>query len=396
MKKLLDLGVSGKLSRTENSKTRIANLFILIGIALSLFFLLLNLVQFPNDIPKHLSLVVAIALLGGCLLLNYRQQHLAARTSLIFFISTLFTINTTLAYRGFYGEYFFLLIPLLCVLFFEKAWIHFISLGAALMLFYLPNWHLNIYEPSHFGYANVFFLFLGVFAIVRYFKKLNQHNEVLLEQQKNLEIVQAQHQMLRSQLNPHFISNAMVAMQTYLIRQDTEAAQGYLHTFSRLMRDILENSRRELVSVGEEAALLKDYLAINQARLNDTFDYAITVEEGIDHDLDSIPPMLVQPFVENALEHGLPRDGRRGQINIAFSRSEDEICITIKDNGKYNPEKHQTNKKSSISTTIIKERIRLYNQVLNQPVKLQLLDRSTVDGDNQTGTLVLLTVPLIE
>ncbi|MEM9895642.1 MAG: tetratricopeptide repeat protein, partial [Bacteroidota bacterium] len=206
------------------------------------------------------------------------------------------------------------------------------------------------------------------------------------KQRKQIEMEQ---RFLRSQLNPHFISNALVAVQSSLLEKDTAAAESYLVTFSRLMREILEHSREEFILVEDEIGLLRDYLEINQKRLKQQLAYGIKVDEGIDGSFDKIPPMMIQPFIENALEHGTPPEGRKLEINVEFQKLAKGVQVSILDNGGGISEKAVTDKRS-LSTKIIKERIALLNKTLKDDIKLRIANR--VDGVD--GVAILLSLPL--
>ena len=168
-------------------------------------------------------------------------------------------------------------------------------------------------------------VFLFVLAAIFFLYKQRETKK----QQSQIELEQ---RFLRSQLNPHFISNALVAVQSFMLKNDTETAALYLTKFSKLMREILENSRKEFIPVGEEINMLKNYLDIHKLRLG-TFDFSIELDETIDPETDTIPPMFVQPFVENAVEHGISGLTEGGKIDLIFRKEGDYISISINDNG---------------------------------------------------------------
>lgn len=215
------------------------------------------------------------------------------------------------------------------------------------------------------------------------------YQQTMSRQRKQAELEQ---RFLRSQLNPHFISNALITVQASLYDKDTEAAESYLELFARLMRKILENSREEFIPVEDEIEMVKDYLELNKRRLNDAFDYVIEVDEAIDEEMDNIPPMFIQPFVENAIEHGLKPD-ERGLITVKLSQAEESIRLEIEDNGTGILESEYKTSKRSLSTTIIKERIDLYNRSLKNKIKL-LIENRTDNSGNPDGTRVALHVPV--
>ncbi|WP_258100109.1 sensor histidine kinase [Marinoscillum pacificum] len=355
------IGTQHTTDQNEIKKIRLINLFALIGIGLSVLFLILNLIQFPDDLVKHLSLIGNLVFMLCIVGLNYKGFFTLSRVLLFAFVSFLFFYNANFAYKGFYSEYFYLLLPILGLLFFEHLAIHLISLFLAVALFYVPNLYFHVYAENSFGYANVAFLFAGIFALVRYFKRLNQKNEKLLAEQKDKELALIQSRSLREQIDSHFISNAMVTIQNFIMNNDQESANQYLTTFSRLMRSLLETSRKEMISISDEAELLEDFLKLSKARYENTFDYRIEIDEEIDPELDEIPAMFIQPFVENAVEHGKYGASNKGLIEIRFSRKDDTIEILVQDNGG-GFIKSDNSRKNSLSTTILKERLELLNK----------------------------------
>jgi len=143
---------------------------------------------------------------------------------------------------------------------------------------------------------------------------------------------------LRQQLNPHFISNAMNAIRDYIRKQEIQSSKkagSYLSDFSQLMRLFLEASRKRFTSVADEVSMLERYLRLEQLRFPGQFDYTIEVDEQIDPDMDEIPSLLLQPIVENAINHGLSALEKGGELLIRFELENDGEAIkcTISDNG---------------------------------------------------------------
>ncbi|MBE9488684.1 MAG: histidine kinase, partial [Bacteroidetes bacterium] len=139
---------------------------------------------------------------------------------------------------------------------------------------------------------------------------------------------------LRSQMNPHFIFNALNSVNSFIANNDERTANKYLSDFSLLMRAVLENSKEDFISLEKEIALLKLYTKLEHFRFKDKFDYVITVDENVTIEEFQIPPMLLQPYIENAVWHGLRYKKERGQLSITISQViKDEITITITDDG---------------------------------------------------------------
>jgi hypothetical protein len=150
----------------------------------------------------------------------------------------------------------------------------------------------------------------------------------LQQRAKELEI-----QALRSQMNPHFIFNCLNAINRFILGHETEAASDYLTKFSRLMRMIMNHSRSAYINLADEIDILRLYLDMERLRFKDAFDYRIVIADELDIDEIRIPPLLVQPFVENAVWHGLMHKEERGSLLISFSATEDLLTCVVRDNG---------------------------------------------------------------
>lgn len=207
------------------------------------------------------------------------------------------------------------------------------------------------------------------------------------EEAKSAELEQ---RFLRSQLNPHFIFNALASVQNFMLRSESQKASYYLGKFAKLIRQVLENSRTEFIPLAEEIRMLENYLLLEQLLHEKKFEFEISHDPMLDPEDISIPPMFVQPFVENAIKHGL-QPGKEGWIRVRFTQQEKFILIEVSDNGQgmlISPGKsaHQ-----SLATAIIRERIENYNQKLRADNRLQV--RSSADHDGIAGTLIQLMVP---
>jgi tetratricopeptide (TPR) repeat protein len=232
------------------------------------------------------------------------------------------------------------------------------------------------------GLVVVLFVLSAAYFIYRQRSLKSQQSQTELEQR-----------FLRSQLNPHFISNALMAVQNFMLKNETNKAASYLAKFSKLMREILENSRQEFILIEDELQMLSNFMDIHKMRMNDAFDYRIIINENIDPETDTIPPMFVQPFIENAIEHGVVNAKSDGLIELNFVKNGEYISIEIKDNGEGLVRTEQNiDDHTSLSTTIIKERMELFNKSLKNKIQLLLGDYKNEQGEIQ-GTKVELKVP---
>lgn len=206
--------------------------------------------------------------------------------------------------------------------------------------------------------------------------------------------IQAEHKMLRSQMNPHFIFNSLMAIQNFLFKNDAAKTADYLSDFASLMRLILTGSRSDRITVDEEIRITECYLSLQKMRFNNLFVYEITIDKHIDTKALTIPPMLIQPFVENAVEHGVRslEDGT-GRITVAFEQKEDSLQIEIRDNGKgigsnFAEKRHEH---VSYATQITKERIDAIEKMYKAKIEMEIVNLSKTDAEQ--GTSVKFVFP---
>jgi len=204
--------------------------------------------------------------------------------------------------------------------------------------------------------------------------------------------------LLRSQMDPHFIFNALGNIQSMILQKDTIPAVSYLNKFAKLTRQVLEQSRKETISLEEEINTLKNYIELQQLRLNNGFDYVIECDENVETDI-LIPPLLIQPFIENAVEHGLkPQENNvHGLIEIYFKEDEthQNLVCTIKDNGiglAASRKLRINDKHESLSTTITDERLsKMQKENPNAGFSVTERDPAT-DG---RGCIVIINIPIL-
>lgn len=178
-------------------------------------------------------------------------------------------------------------------------------------------------------FTGIVALFIGlVFLVILYFsKKRNQKKLAEKEQQKNTAKLQLS--SIRSQLNPHFLFNALSGIQNLMNKNEIDNANKYLSKFARLTRNVLDD--KELISLSQEKTLLDDYLQMEQLRFG--FKYEINQSENLDLENIEIPGMLLQPFVENAVKHGISKKTTDGKIIITLNKQEKDLILTVTDNG---------------------------------------------------------------
>lgn len=204
----------------------------------------------------------------------------------------------------------------------------------------LDNWqvkqlNVKVYLPAPFyktqWFTLLIFLAIVVVIICIYRYLLHQHK---IEEQYKRKLKEAEMQALRSQMNPHFMFNTLNSINSFIIEHKTDEASEYLIKFSRLMRDILDNSKHTSIPLKKELQTLKLYLDLESKRLEHIFDYRIKIAKGVAQETLRVPPLILQPFAENAIWHGLRNKTDRGFLEIMIDMDAGNILhIVIKDNG---------------------------------------------------------------
>lgn len=212
------------------------------------------------------------------------------------------------------------------------------------------------------------------------------------------EINEYRQRALTRQMNPHFIFNSLNSIQHYILQNDIRLSSRFLSKFSKLIRITLENSKESFINLESEIDSLTLYLELEALRFKEKMVYNISVDPEIDLIMVKTPPMLIQPFVENAIWHGIMNkdDGEQGVIDIKFIKQEEAILCVIKDNGvgreksnAINQQKNSTH--NSLGTSITQDRIDLINNVNNSKIKINYVDLKE-DTNQQTGTIVNITL----
>lgn len=219
-----------------------------------------------------------------------------------------------------------------------------------------------------------------IFLLARRRKLKQQLKETELEQQ-----------LLRSQMEPHFIFNTLSVLQGLIRGGEKDRAVVYLNKFAGLLRLNLKNSRNGLVLLSEEMEALELYVSLQAIRFEGTFDYEITCYEDYEEDEIMIPPMLLQPFVENAIHHGLRNLSYKGKLRITVEKPQEHlICCKIEDNGCGLNIPRKAAEGNSLSTAITRERLAIFGKETKLQANLKITDRSNF---GEKGTLVELVIP---
>ncbi|MCU0420273.1 MAG: histidine kinase [Cyclobacteriaceae bacterium] len=198
---------------------------------------------------------------------------------------------------------------------------------------------------------------------------------------------------LRSQMNPHFIFNALNSVNQFIAQNDERTANQFLSEFSKLMRLVLDHSQQDFISLAKEEELLVLYLKLEHYRFRDKFDYSFTVEESIQKENTVIPPMLIQPYIENAVWHGLRYKETRGQLRVHIGQQQRAVVVTVADDGigrQRSAELKTENQRKHQSTGIknIEQRLAILNELHKTNFVVTLTDPPT------GGTEVTIRMPL--
>lgn len=236
--------------------------------------------------------------------------------------------------------------------------------------------------------AFVFFTMVGLILFINYKRRQERsRQEIAL---KKMEIEQ---RMLRSQMNPHFIFNALNSIQSYIATNDTYQAEIFLSKFSTLIRNILEISLNEYINFDKEIETLRLYMELEKLRFNDKFDFKI--DDQLTDSTFKVPPMLIQPFVENAIIHGMKGKTDKGKIEVQFSELDDELILCSIDDDGVGRNLNTTQKDhQSLATKLTDERIHFFNQKNSHQFDIKIFDKKD-EENNAIGTRVELLIPII-
>ncbi len=249
----------------------------------------------------------------------------------------------------------------------------------------LENTQLRNIFQTYIIIGFLLILALGAFIVYNRWKQRN-----IRQLQREAEMQQT---LLRSQMNPHFVFNAMSVIQSYIYDNDTKNSTKFLINFSKLMRLILENSSKEFIPVSIEIDILNKYLSMQKLRFGDRFEYDISIDKNFTEDGVVIPPMITQPFIENAIEHGQLHTIDGGFIHVKITKDEEMLHVMIEDNGvgrKGSEQNKKSKEHKSMAMKITQDRIN------NLSYKYKILGRMEIedyDKENERGTLVNIFLP---
>ena len=229
------------------------------------------------------------------------------------------------------------------------------------------------------------FLLLAVIALLLFRQhRLSQRNRQIALEQK----------LLRSQMNPHFIFNALSAIQQYLVSGDNSLAAEYLGRFASLMRAVLKSSREEWITLNEEIEMIRSYLEVQKIRFQNHLQFNLNVGEDIESDIILVPPLLMQPFIENAIEHGIRRSENGGSLSITIRETDTHLLFEIEDDGPGFGSSSGKEGHISYATNIFKERVQLLNKRLLDSITYVITDKCKADPQMH-GVLIQIHLPIV-
>jgi tetratricopeptide (TPR) repeat protein len=252
-------------------------------------------------------------------------------------------------------------------------------------------------QRNYYLFAGILLILIVFGVISRIIYKRKRDKEQLTTDFKK-QLARAETTALRAQMNPHFIFNSLNSINSFVMDQKHEIASDYLIKFSKLIRLILDNSRSETISLEKELETLKLYVFLEAARFDNKFKCVYNIAEDLDTSSIRIPPMLLQPFVENAIWHGLMQKDGEGTITIKIAmKNEEFLNISIEDNGIGREKASELKSKSATHKShglkVTSQRIEMMNKLNSTGAQVNIKDLYDELG-NATGTRVELIIPL--
>lgn len=238
----------------------------------------------------------------------------------------------------------------------------------------------------------LFFVGLLIMLWIKRIKLKEKQKAEIEKRIANLEL-----QALRAQMNPHFLFNTIASIQYYITANDSDSALRYLSKFAKLVRAIMENSKSTRITIAEELRVLSLYLELESLRFKNKFTYKIQVDQRIDQAFDDIPPMLIQPYIENAINHGIVNKQGKGHIEVGMQKENEFLVCTITDDGigrkksaeikSQKPANHK-----SMGMNITQNRLEIINKMYNSPYNVEVTDLT--ENGVAKGTQVKIYIPL--
>lgn len=251
------------------------------------------------------------------------------------------------------------------------------------------------YQTLWFRMTVVFVVLFVVSAVLFSFFRIRLR-ELKKRNRIETELNRFRQQALSAQMNPHFIYNSLNSVQSYILRNEREKSSEYLSNLGNLMRRILDNSQYPAITLKEELEALNLYVKMEQVRFQDNFEFLLDVDKKVDLDGIKVPPLIIQPYVENAIHHGLRMKEGRRVLKVLVFRKKNNLCIHIIDNGIGRKRAGEINrqkatKHKSFGTEITNKRLSLYSELYDKDIRISIVDLQDDKGVAQ-GTQVEIEV----
>lgn len=246
-----------------------------------------------------------------------------------------------------------------------------------------------------FASAGLLLLILGIFGLRNRYKKRQKQTEF----EKNL--LEYEQQALRAQMNPHFIFNAINSIQKFILKKDKQEAYDYLSKFAKLIRMVLNNSQEKDLSLGQELDMIKLYVELEQLRFNNSFEFKVSVEENLSEQTITVPAMLIQPYVENAIWHGIMNldSNKHGVLILTVTVENSVLKIVIEDNGvgrESSKKFKEADAHKPVGMVLTEKRLQMINKLHEyKHAKVTVTDLYD-ENKKPSGTKVEITMPVNE
>jgi ligand-binding sensor domain-containing protein len=267
---------------------------------------------------------------------------------------------------------------------------------------YVDTQNISIRILSPFWKTGKFYILLAVFCtllffIIVYFRTKKIRKKEALNTQINKQYAALELKALQGQMNPHFMFNCLNSIKYFITTDNKTSANKYLGKFSKLIRLFLEHANSNTIPLSEEVHILSLYVEMEQLRLDNSFEFQLNIDPKINLKDTEIPAMLLQPFVENAIHHGLRNHIKKGILTLSIIFENDLLKITIDDNGvgrKKSAELKQLSAKehTSMGTKLAQERIETLNYIKNTYITLEIIDKVNSQVESE-GTRIIITIP---
>ncbi len=268
-----------------------------------------------------------------------------------------------------------------------------------------PHEQLRIDLKPSFTQSTIFhvlvtiLIFSMLYALYKY-RTYHLLKEQKIESEFQNQLAEVKLEALRSQMNPHFLFNCLNSIDNYILTNRSEEASMYLTKFAKLIRNILDYSKRKQITLGEELATFELYTEMEKLRFSNRFEYSVQVDKKIDLTKELIPPLMLQPYVENAIWHGLLHKEEKGQLTVCINKVDNKLEISVDDNGigrvkALSLKSKSATKRKSHGMKITEARIRILNELHNIGGEVEIIDKYDQEGI-ATGTKVLISLPCLE